>query len=297
MPPPRATDALLEPIRRALASFNAHVPIPALELITGMIYVQRHSQIGHPSFLLGDYRDRGWWYYFPVVFFFKTPLPYSALAMAGIVLLVRRGTRRRDGEWIAVAIAPVAMFLPAMASGINIGLRHILPVYPLLTVAAAYAVCELWSSANRVARPVVVMLLAWYFIATAIAHPDYLAYFNELAGRQPDRIAVDSNLDWGQDLLRLSDVTHREHIGRLHLAYFGSAVWTDQATTVESLEPGACTNGWVAVSETILKQGGLDHRGLGFRWLEPYPSREIGRSIRLYHVPNGVCEREPSPRL
>ncbi|HWW62036.1 MAG TPA: glycosyltransferase family 39 protein, partial [Thermoanaerobaculia bacterium] len=185
--PPRSFGArCLEPFRAAKQWMVTHVPIPAPYFIVGIEYVARHSREGHPAFLLGHRSASGWWYYFPVVFFFKTPLPFVVLSLIGIVLLVRRG-----GEARGVALAPIAMMLVAMTSGINIGVRHILPIYPFLAIAAAIATIALW----RHSRAIVAVLLAWFFIGTTVAHPDYLAWFNELAGRHPERIASDSNLD------------------------------------------------------------------------------------------------------
>src|SRR5205823_5709372 len=153
--------------------------------------------------------------------------------------------RTRNAEAIAVALMPMAMLLPAMTSGINIGIRHVLPIYPLLAISAAYAVVALWKRS----RTAIIVLLAWYFIATALAHPDYMSYFNEAAGRHPERIAADSNLDWGQDLLRLAKIVRREHIDHLYLAYFGTADWRRIVPAAEELPQFTRVHGWVAISE------------------------------------------------
>ena len=83
--------------------------------------------------------------------------------------------------------------------------RHILIVYPLFSIAAGFGAVSLWhhTAHRRWARSATVLLLGWLVVTSVRAHPDYLPYFNELAGSQPERILVDSDLDWGQDLLRL----------------------------------------------------------------------------------------------
>jgi hypothetical protein len=118
-----------------------------------------------------------------------------------------------------------------------------------------------------------------------VAHPDYLAYFNECAGRHPEQIAVDSNLDWGQDLLRLQNVMQQEKIGHLYLQYFGWTDWTSHDPRVDELPRALHVKGWVAISEQELVFGGPNNRGDGYQWLRAYrPVRQVGKSIRLYFI-------------
>jgi hypothetical protein len=216
--------------------------------------------------------------YFPVIIFFKTPLAFLIFVVIGVVQMIRT----RNAAGIAVVAASVAMLMPTLTTGINIGVRHVLPIFPLLTIVAAYAVTSLWAK-SRVA---VIILLAWYFVATAIAHPDYLSYFNEAAGGHPERIAADSNLDWGQDLLRLTGAVKREHIPHLYLAYFVTADWRRLLPAAEELPQFTHVHGWVAISENELTFGWPTNRRDAFAWLRAYePSMRVGKSIRLYRIP------------
>ncbi|HEX8153854.1 MAG TPA: hypothetical protein VF698_12045, partial [Thermoanaerobaculia bacterium] len=258
-----------EPFLALWQRIAMRVTVPAPMFFAGIEYVGHHSQYGHTAFLFGERSSTGWWHYFPVVVFFKTPLAFLLLALAGVVLLRRN----------AVALAPLLILGIAMTNNINIGVRHVLPICPMLTICAAYAAVRLYAR-SRIA---IVVLLGWYLIATALAHPDYLAYFNELAGRHPERIAVDSNLDWGQDLLRLRDLTRREKLEPLHLAYFGTVDWRRLDLDAEPLPPNACRTGWIAAAETQLAL--VD----GYEWLSKRDDyRRIGKSIRLYRV--GRCD-------
>lgn len=277
-PAPTIGEQLLEPLRAVWQYIAIHYRIPAPEFFVGLEVVKRHSSAGHAGFLLGQFRDHGWWYYFPVILFFKTPVPFFVLALVGIVLLIRT----RKPEAIGVALAPLAMLLPTLATGINIGVRHVLPLYPLLTIAAAFAVVTLWHRW----RIVIAMLLAWFFIGTALAHPDYVSYFNEAARGHPERIAADSNLDWGQDLLRLADVVRRQRIDHLYLSYFGTANWRSIVRGAEELPQFTRVHGWVAISENELIFGWPTNRRDAFAWLRAYqPVRRVGKSIRLYRIP------------
>jgi 4-amino-4-deoxy-L-arabinose transferase-like glycosyltransferase len=267
LPPLPLRDRLLEPFRAAERWVSTRVPIPAITFFAGADYVRFHTKSGHAAFLLGRRSTSGWWYYFPVVLFFKTPLPFLALAAAGLWFLRRN----------ALAYVPLAILAVSMTSSINIGVRHILPVYPLLTILAAVGAVVLW----RRRRVLVALLLAWYFIGTALAHPNYLPWFNEAAGRHPERIAVDSNLDWGQDLFRLADYADRQKLEPLYVSYFGSARWRDHLPQAHALPPAQCVTGWIAISEM---QPLLD-RTPAYQWLEAQrPVKRIGASIRLYLV-------------
>lgn len=265
-------------MRPAWQRIASQYRIPAPQFFAGLHYVHRHSVAGHRAYLLGEYGRYGWWYYFPVLIFFKTPLAFLAVAAVGIVRMLRT----RNAEAIGVTIAPLAMLVPAMTSGINIGVRHVLPIFPLLAICAACGVIALW----RRSRVVVIVLMTWYFVATALAHPDYMSYFNEAAAGHPERIAADSNLDWGQDLLRLTDVVRHEQIDHLYVAYWGTADWPHFVPQGQQLPPLTPVHGWIAISENerLFLWQSADQPP--YAWLNAYkPVRRIGKSIWLYWIP------------
>lgn len=254
VPPLRGTAALLEPLRASGQWIAIHVPLPAPEFIAGAEYLQHHTASGHSAFLLGRHSDKGWWYYFPVVLFFKTPLALLVLALM----------RPRQ------LLIPALMLAVAMTSSINIGVRHVLPMYPFLAIAASVAVVS-------IRRTAAIVLCGWYLAATTLAHPDYLSYFNECALGHPERIATDSNLDWGQDLLRLGDYARQHNPRPLYVAYFGTAEWRRHVPNALELPAGRRVSGWIALS---------DMRRGEFPWLaDEKPVDRVGASIRIYHVP------------
>jgi len=252
--------------------------IPAPQFFAGLHYIHRHSVAGHWGYLFGEFRRHGWWYYFPVLIFFKTPLAFLVAAAIGIVRMLQS----RSSEAIGAALAPMAMLVPAMTTGINIGIRHVLPVFPFLAICAACGVIALWRSS----RAAVIVLLAWYFVASALAHPDYMSYFNEAAAGHPERIAADSNLDWGQDLLRLAGEVRRERIDHLYVAYFGTAEWQRFVPQGEELPPLTPVHGWVAISENERLFLWQTADQAPYAWLRVYkPVRRVGTSIWLYRIP------------
>ncbi len=197
--------------------------LPAHAFLTGLYRVTEHNQQGHPSYLLGMRSSQGWWYYFPVVFAVKSTLTawVAALLIAGGFGLAWR-RRSIDSVWLGLLVPPVIYFLVSMTSAINIGMRHILPVYPFLYVAAAAFLAQCF----RQRAPLVMMALAVGQIAEcASIAPDYLAFFNVLAGGPGNgpRYLVDSNIDWGQDLKKLAAWLEAHGTHRVYFEYFGNA--------------------------------------------------------------------------
>jgi len=263
------TMAQVSPALRS--TIGANVPIPAPTYFAGLVYVKVHAERGHNNFLLGRHSDRGWWYYFPLAILFKTPLALLILFGAGVY----RSRDKEPRELVLIAAAMLAVVLP---STLNIGVRHILVIYPFVAIIAAYGAAEMWQDMPK--KAIVVALLASFFIGTTLAHPDYLAWFNELAGRHPENVLNDSNLDWGQDVLRLAKVAREEKIGSLSILIFGSNDLDRLGLPPhQTLQPRVPVQGWIAVSETALcfaAPGDYD-------WLTSRkPVRHVGKSIRLY---------------
>ena len=165
----------------------------------------------------------GWPAYFPVAFLVKTPLPALALAALGLAGAAAGRARPRDAVLAAgLGAFFVSYALSAVLSGMNIGHRHLLPLEPVLAVAAGAAAA--WT-ASRAGKVLVGAALLWLLGAAVLAHPGELGYFNEAAGgfRNGWRILADSNVDWGQDLGRLANWARSHGDPEIHLAYFGVA--------------------------------------------------------------------------
>jgi hypothetical protein len=160
-----------------------------------------HAEQGHFAYLMGKYSEQGWWYYFPLALLFKTPL-------AVLILLVPALTRKPDRKTFVFLILPAAIFLAAaMRSRVNIGLRHVLIIYPFLDILAAVGAWRLAAWKPRAKRfalagPVfAAALLASMGASAVLVVPHQLSYFNLLAGgsRNGHTFLIDSNFDWGQN--------------------------------------------------------------------------------------------------
>jgi hypothetical protein len=226
------------------------------------------------------------WYYYLVGLLVKTPIAELLLLGGGVVVALRGEPRRRAAVLLAPVAAAVVLVVVASIGNVQIGVRHVLPVYLLGAIPAGRALAALvrdvggTTAARAAGRVVAGALAAWLLVQSHTAHPEYVAYFNEAVGEAGDGVLLDSDLDWGQDLWRLEWVLRALHVEQVHLAYFGPAVPQRHALPeVLPLERGAPARGWIAISA-------MYRRSPGFEWLAPLtPIARAGRSIDVYFVP------------
>jgi hypothetical protein len=270
------------------------VPAPALML--GVRPFLAHASGGHPAFLLGQVSQRGWWYYYLVVLAVKTPLPLLTLAIVGAVESAR-ATRTERWPALVPLLGACAVLVVALVSHVDLGVRIVLTIYPFLAVLAARGTVTAWKRAGSgvsvvMRRSAIVALLAATLAIPVQTWPDYLAYFNPVAGARPERVLVDSNLDWGQDLYRLADTVRARHIDSVRVHYFGSSgLEAAGLANARRLDPDERTTGWVAASETFLAGVWSD---TSLRWLaRRTPVARIGPSMRLYYIaPDSTQQRQ-----
>jgi len=181
----------------------------------------------NPTYLLGRYSKTGWWYYFPLAMLFKTPL--ATLAAVGLALAVRffrrtepRGSAAGFGRrWNLTCLTVPLIFYGgvALTSNLNLGLRHVLPLYPFIYLLIASSVARL----GRAWRPALVGLGIALAAETLLAFPNYISFFNAVAKPFRLHLLSDSNLDWGQDLKLLARWRAQHPGAKLYLSYFGMA--------------------------------------------------------------------------
>ena len=275
------------------------VRLPAPELFSGIQSVAAHNRIGHHTYLLGNYSVKGFWYYYPIVLGVKTPLAVLVLFGFGLFLVMRKNTRPVK-IWQPLGLIAGVLAI-GLYSRINIGVRHILPVYMAMSMMAAVAIVRMpeWFAGRRWGNLLLGALLAWFAGSSLFSHPDYLPYFNELAGSEPEKIVVDSDLDWGQDIKRLG---HRlNELGATRVAFFTTLIADLEKEHgfphVTGQDPFRPSRGWNAVSLTfwkLTKLGilGLNRQGQLFNsypgravWPDEVPRGErVGKSILLWEV-------------
>jgi 4-amino-4-deoxy-L-arabinose transferase-like glycosyltransferase len=261
---------------RLLAALDADTPIPAPALIRGVAQMVEVNHDGFPGYAMGRWSNEGWWWYFPLALALKTTLAMLLILVMGF--FVAHGHR----PFVEAMAAAGAILGFSMTTHVDIGIRYILPIFVPLSLAAAIAVMAMIRHRRKLARGAAIVLVSWHLVASFIAHPDYLAYFNELALPDPSRYLVDSNLDWGQDILRLRDEVRRQKIDQLGVALFGlgdlDRLGFPPHYYVDALTP---THGWIAVSDHMYR---WSRSNGGWRWLDRKHCRQVGKSIRLCYV-------------
>lgn len=237
-------------------------------------------------YLFGDYSTGGWPYYYLAAAAVKTPLPI----VIGLLLYLVLGKKRWRGLPDGIIVGTMALLHAVAAlNRVNIGLRHVLPFYPLLYLYLG-RVAE-WR-AHRIGRWVLVLLAAWYVGGNLWIYPDYLAYFNEAAGgpSQGHRYLDDSNLDWGQDFARLAAIQAAYPDEPLFIAsewYIRPEAFGLKGRLLREEEIASPPPGIVAVSKHYAVRHRIFPRSpYYFNWLDKYkPVADVGHSIWIFHFP------------
>lgn len=243
-----------------------------------------------PAYLFGARSADGWWFYYPVALLVKTPLPLLLLVAIGAAASSAELLRRNRWDGLAPLCGVLSILVVAAIGDDDSGVGHVLTVFPLLALVGSYGAIALWDRGAktlpglRFGRIAVATTLVAAALIPMRVHPDHLAYFNPIAGDNPERMLVDSNLDWGQDLYRLGTVMKRMHIESLRVAYYGSApLDAIGMRNARFLRPTDRPRGWIAVSQTMLAGVG---GGGAYEWLnELRPVGRVGSSIVLFYVP------------
>jgi hypothetical protein len=247
--------------------------LPAPRFWTGLGMLLKHNQDGHASYILGHRHQLGVWYFFPVTLLVKTPLALLALLALAVW--------KRPRGIAAPVLYCAAIMLIAMSSHINIGVRHVLPIYVGLSLIAGVLAAQLWKTR---ARYVVAALFAWQAISGVIAQPDLISYTNEITRGRPEEWVAESDLDWGQDMHRVAAFLNAH--GAREVSFRPYCVdYVKGGHPMPRLTPSDWYHsepGWNVVSLSGLKV--FDHPG----WIKFPPQYRIGRTHWAWYFPPGA---------
>ncbi len=224
-------------------------------------------------------------------------------------------------EEFAMLLWLVIYWATSINSSLNIGVRHLLPTYPFAILLVSGQITRIIQNAkikmqndntkfkifnSRFSFLTLIftflILLGWYVVENIKVYPLYLTYFNQVAGGPSGgyRYVTDSNLDWGQDLIRFSDWVKENNIQKVELDYFGWAdqsyylgsnfewLWRGKYLDAEDFKARNKSDGWLAISVTYLQetQGPIEFPNpVNYLWLKSYqPVTIIGHSIFVYQI-------------
>ena len=301
--------------RTILAASEKPLLRAAAQYAAGVMHVVKRTAANNRVYFLGTTRPWGTPLYFPVLYVFKEPLAWWLLVagLAAGVAAARAVSFDRQtlfGRFEEVALVSwiVLYWVMCLRSRLNVGVRHLLPTYPFAALLLAALAAAVLRRRPRAAWPIG-LLAGVYALSTLSIHPSYLAFYNTLAGGPTGgrRLAVDSNLDWGQDLLRLERWLRARGIQRIEVDYFGGGhvahdlkgIGFDTrayerpeifAETEADFLARGDSEGWIAVSVSMLQTALGDTRPTRYRWLVSHPPvAVIGHSIVVWRV------TEPAP--
>lgn len=288
---------------------------PFSQYLLGLLLAINRSTTGHTTYFLGEISARGWKSYFPTVYSIKETLTFHILTIIVLLYfawLIKKPfwqeTFKRTKEWAKNHFPEFAMLVfiaiywaTSLNSKLNIGVRHLLPVFPFTILLVSYGI-SLWLKEPflKLRYVLLFVLVAWQIFSVVKVYPHFLSYFNELVGG-PDKgyiYVVDSNLDWGQDLKRLKNWMEENKIDKIYLDYFGGGdaryylgetflPWWGKRDPKE-LPKGS----YLAVSVSQLQGGrgvpasNFDQPTDYYMWLYQYepPIKKIGYSIFIYYI-------------
>jgi 4-amino-4-deoxy-L-arabinose transferase-like glycosyltransferase len=174
-----------------------------------------------PGFLFGRLYDRGSWMYFPAALLIKSSLTLLLLTLVAPTLFWR-GLLPYRRELVFLGVGILVYLGASMTSDLNIGVRHVLPVYPFAAVLAGTCAWAIAKS-SKVAMYAVAALLLFQMVSSLRTYPNYIPYANEAFGG-PDksyRYLADSNVDWAQTLKQVSAYLVAHQITECWIAHSG----------------------------------------------------------------------------
>lgn len=313
---------------KAFVLWSADKPVirAAGEWGLGLAMVAQREEGGNTIYWMGRVVNNGGPGYFPTVYFIKEPLAWWVLVSMALTALIFHHRRRQNEkvpghfitnnleEWVWLLWLAI-YWAVSIRSTLNIGVRHLLPVYPfaIMLVSGRLSVLLDWLRRHdrqrlKYVSVAVSLLLGWYVFESVHVWPSYLSYFNQIAGGPSGgyRYVADSNLDWGQDVKRLSQWVEADNIEKVSLDYFGwadpvyylrgryvyttNSDWKDANDFINRNQ----SDGWIAISATFYQESvNRTLPGTGsYRWLMDYePVTVIGNSIFVWHITSGGASR------
>jgi 4-amino-4-deoxy-L-arabinose transferase-like glycosyltransferase len=309
----------------------------------GFLMVVQRAVGGNTTYFMGEVSRLGWHDYFPIMYALKEPLSMHFLTLVGIFMalgslgyLLKRFLGKQDpvapgapqessptiaSIWrgfldaigdkylteVALLVFLAAYWGSSITSNLNIGVRHLMPVMPLMYALTSRQISVLIDRARQTkyykhAVGFLIAVLAFQMISVIAVFPSFLSYFNEIVGTDNGyKYAVDSNYDWGQDLKRLKKFVDDNNIQRIGINYFGAGdlnyYFGNKAEGWWSAK-GPQDLEWFAISSSFLmgSLGTLDAEMTesfgprkpedSYSWLpDPYhPYARAGRSILIYKL-------------
>lgn len=266
----------------------------------GVRIVAAHAYYGQQFFLAGDFGNFNKLYLYPKIFLLKTPLSLLFFFFTCFFIYKTQWNSEtmKQSRFLTLFLLLTALgyTLILLTSNIFFGIRNVLPFSAILIILSGASINWWLKRGKRVL--IFVILVALYVLESLFTFPSYLSYGNQLFGGREKKMAAmaDSNIDWGQDLKRLSFYLREKNITTLPFHYFGTAppeTYGIKALRLPTREEGKVPTGYVAVSVSnqnyayrIEENGKVRFLFKAYNYLDNIePVNIIGDSIVVYYLP------------
>lgn len=270
-------------------------PLDASFYLKGIRTVYADWGENYRFYLNGNFSSDGWWYYFLFAFLIKTPVPMLIGLLLSVAMYKRYPILLKDKAFIFIPV--IIFFVVTSVRAGNISIRYLLPVYPFLMLyvggLAEMLTIDFSAVKNKLKSCFLIVLGGWYIISFIAIYPDYLAYFNELVGGPVNghRYLDDSNLEWGQDIKRLTEYQKQHPDTKVLYSWSYSNPAYYGVKNILPKEPTSLVNpsGRYAINAHFLvrlKDLSQRFNNKDIDWLSLYqPTDRIGYSFFIYDLP------------
>jgi len=278
--------------QRGIVGFFPYEYFKGLILIPyGLAHDQRFS------YLLGESYFGGRWYYFPILILAKTQISTLLLFLASTVAVAFRKFKLSKKQLLLLLVPPAAYLAVAMISSFNIGVRHVLPIYPFMIILGAGGFFALSRLALKnfsrqlsfavigFALLIIVVSRIW---SVATTYPSFLSYYNAAFGGTANgwKVSDDSNYDWGQDVKRLADYVHEHNIKSIafdnYTGFFATKYYDIPATKISVNDTSY--KGYLALSASVIVYNETQKNTYSWVINKYKPIARTGYSIFIYKI-------------
>lgn len=284
---------------------NIPVPFPSF-IATYGIAINDAVKPRIPAYLNGEVYVGGKWQFYFVAFILKTPIPFLIMLLLAVSMLPWLRHRDSMNEFFLL-LPPLLLFAAFLPAKFNVGLKHLLPMFPFLFVFCSKLVTVKQARLPKLAFALLLAALSiWYVAGTVAVHPQYVSYFNELVGPENGhKYLAGADLSTGGNLIGLKKYMDGHNIPSIQLSYLGSADPAYYGINYTYL-PSPFFQGWdpnyspqlqpnyteqcyprtglIAISASNLHGVNLVNTSC-YAWLEPLvPTAKIGYEIFIYNV-------------
>ena len=277
---------------RGLVGFFPYEYFKGLILIPyGLSHDQRFS------YLLGQSYFGGRWYYFPIVILAKTQILTLLLFLISLTAISLKKFQLTKRQFLLLFVPPVVYLTVAMISKFNIGVRHMLPIYPFMIILGAggfFALARLTlkNFSKQISFAIVglalLIIIAGRIWSVWTTFPSFLSYYNAAFGGTASgwKVSDDSNYDWGQDLKRLADYVHQNNIKSIafdnYTGFFATKYYDIPATKITVNDKNY--KGYLALSASVIVYNETQKNP--YSWVIDHhkPIFRAGQSIFVYKI-------------